>query len=120
MVSLDSVDEIKNLDSNNVASSIQSFGEQLKSAWEGVKSVEVPSDYRIVKNIVVSGMGGSALGAHFVRRVYDLTLPLQIVNNYTLPTFVSGDTLLIVSSYSGNTEETLLAFNDGKQRRAKI
>ena len=120
MTSLDSVDEVKKLDSNNVAGSIQAFGDQLRVSWDGVKSVEIPPDYKNVKNMVVSGMGGSALGAHFVRRVYDLPLPLQIVNNYTLPKFVNSDTLLIVSSYSGNTEETLSAFNDGKQKGAKI
>jgi glucose/mannose-6-phosphate isomerase len=120
MTSLDNVDEIKKRDSNNVVGSIQLFGDQFKAAWEEIKSVEIPPDYKNVKNIVVSGMGGSALGAHFVRRVYDLPLPLQIVNNYTLPKFVNSDTSLIVSSYSGNTEETLSTFADGQKKGAKI
>jgi len=120
MTSLENIDEIKKLDSNNVVGSIQAFGDQLKVAWDGVKLVEIPPDYKNVKNIVVSGMGASALGAHFVRRVYDLPLPLQIVNNYALPAFVNSDTLLIVSSYSGNTEETLSTFADGQKKSAKI
>jgi glucose/mannose-6-phosphate isomerase len=120
MTSLDSIDEVKKIDSNNVAGSIQAFDDQLNSAWEEMKSVDIPTEYRNVKNIVVSGMGASALGAHFVRRVYDLSLPLQIVNNYALPAFVNSDTLLIVSSYSGNTEETLSTFADGQKKSAKI
>src|SRR4030042_3958590 len=119
-MTLDDVEEIKKLDSNNVVESIKSFGDQLKTAWQELRLVEIPLEYRNVKNIVVAGMGGSCLGAHFVRSVFDLSLPLQIVNDYFLPTFVKGNTLLVVSSYSGDTEETLSAFSDGQKREAKI
>ena len=51
MTSLDSVDEVKKLDSNNVAGSIQAFGDQLRVAWDVVKSVEIPPDYKNVKNM---------------------------------------------------------------------
>lgn len=74
------------------------------------------------KNIVVCGMGGSALGAHVVRSVFGekIKVPFLIINNYSLPNFVDKNTLVILSSYSGNTEEVLGCFESASKRKAKI
>jgi glucose/mannose-6-phosphate isomerase len=58
-------------------------------------------------NVVVAGMGGSALAAIAIKNVPGISMPFEIVRDYELPSFVSQNTLLICSSYSGNTEETL-------------
>src|SRR4030042_4544098 len=105
MDNLDDINEIDKLDSGNMIGSLESLGDQLKVSWSEAKKVEIPREYKEVRNIVVSGMGGSALGAHFVRSVFDVSLPLQIVNGYELPSFVGENSLVIVSSYSGETEE---------------
>jgi len=120
MISLDDTGEIKNLDSGNVIGSLVSLASQLKEAWYGARLVRMPGDYREVRNIVVPGMGGSGLGAHLIRSVFDLPLPLQIVNDYVLPSFVGKDTLVIVSSYSGGTEETIATFRGALEKGAKV
>jgi len=120
MSNFDKVEEIKKLDSNNMIGSLQALGDQLKAAWSESRLVQIPPEYKDVQNIVVAGMGGSALGAHFVRSVFDVSLPIQIVNDYQLPSFVDEKSLLIASSYSGATEETLSSLKDALVKKAKI
>jgi glucose/mannose-6-phosphate isomerase len=73
-----------------------------------------------VHNIVLAGMGGSALPAVFLGPWPGITVPLEIVRNYNLPAYVDEDTLFISSSYSGNTEETLAALDEAEAKKAKI
>ncbi len=65
-----------------------------------------------VRNIVVTGLGGSAIGGDFLRVLADEygPLPLQVNRDYTLPKWVGASTLVMAGSYSGNTEETLAAY----------
>ena len=120
MSDLDDRESIKKLDSGSMASSLGALADQLRAAWGESKKVQIPLDYGSVQNIVVSGMGGSALGPHFIRSVFDISLPVQIVNGYTLPSFVNEKTLVVVSSYSGTTEETLSSYEDARKKGAKI
>jgi len=120
MVDLDDLEQIKKYDSKDMAASIVFLKEQVRSAWEESKKLTLPDDYKQVKNICVAGMGGSALGSHIIRSVYDIPVPFQIVNDYTLPSFVNEETLVVVSSYSGATEETISALQDAKVKKAKI
>ncbi len=73
-----------------------------------------------IYNIVLAGMGGSALYAAFLRSWPAMTEPFEIVRDYTIPAYVDGDTLFIASSYSGNTEETLSALDEAEKRGAQI
>ena len=79
-------------------------------------------DHRPIRNIVVAGMGGSALAALIVkvwlRGVF--TEPFEIVRNYTLPQYVGPHTLVIVSSCSGKTEETLGCLDQARERGAQV
>lgn len=122
MIDLDNEQELKNLDPGRVAESIESFPTQVKQAWEEVGIVSVPADYANAKNIVVAGMGGSTLGVDILRNLFkdSLSVPLVINNHYQLPEFVNQDTLVLLLSYSGSTEEVLAAANDAKGRGAKI
>ena len=83
-----------------------------------------PEQYRGFKPhlIVLSGMGGSAISGELLRcyLVDELPVPMIVVRDYELPRFVDTNTLLITASYSGNTEETLSVYADGKKRGAKI
>lgn len=114
--------QIKKLDKSNLLGSIELLGEQCAEAWRDVKKIKIPSNYHEVENIVVSGMGGSALGGHLVQTLFadKLKVPIEIVRGYNLPAYVGPKTLLIFSSYSGNTEETLSAAREGQKRKAKI
>jgi glucose/mannose-6-phosphate isomerase len=114
--------QIKKLDKSNLLGSIELLGKQCAAAWQEVKKIKVPASYRGMKNIVVAGMGGSALGGHLIQSLFadKLKVPIEIIRGYYLPAYVGPKTLLVLSSYSGNTEETLAAAAEGKKRKAKI
>lgn len=120
MINLNDVGQIKKYDSKNMAGSVDFLKDQVQSAWNESKAIEVPQNYKNIKNICLAGMGGSALGANIIRSVYDISVPFQIINDYTLPAFVNEDTLVITSSYSGTTEEVLSALKDAKSKNAKV
>lgn len=119
---LDSRVDIKKLDVSNVLGSAEQLPDQIEHAWDSLHSMKVSSEYSKVSRIVVSGMGGSALGAHVIKTLYKDTLqqPLEVVNHYQLPAYVDKDTLVVLSSYSGTTEETLASAEDAQKRGAKI
>ncbi len=79
-------------------------------------------DGRDITSIVLTGMGGSALAALVARvlLVGELSIPFEIVRGYTLPAYVNKHTLVIASSYSGNTEETLSALGQAQAAGAQI
>lgn len=80
------------------------------------------NDDRQILNVVVAGMGGSALAALLLKSWLrdEIKIPFEVVRNYDLPTFVGENTLVIASSYSGNTEETLEALDQAEKRGAQI
>jgi len=73
-----------------------------------------------IANVVFAAMGGSALQAEFVRVYPELSVPFVIVKDYDLPAFVNESTLVIVSSYSGNTEETVSALDQAIARGSTV
>ncbi len=119
---LDNRDEIAKLDESNALGSIEQFGSQVQQIWELAKSVHFDDSYRKISQVVVAGMGGSALGTHVIQTVFkdELKVPVIIAPDYTVPNFVTENTLVIASSYSGTTEETLAAAEDARQKGAKI
>lgn len=70
------------------------------------------------ENIIIAGMGGSGIGGKLTKSYFynKMPVPVETVSDYNLPAYASNKTLLILSSYSGNTEETLSAFEQGKER----
>lgn len=74
------------------------------------------------QNIVISGLGGSAIGGDIVRTLAAGRAPLPVVVNrdYNLPAFVNQNTLFVAVSYSGNTEETLSAYQQAREKRAAV
>lgn len=79
-------------------------------------------DGREIKHVVIAGMGGSALAALQVKSwlAGDLAIPFEIVRTYDLPAYVGHNTLVIASSYSGNTEETLSCLKQARERGAQV
>lgn len=73
-------------------------------------------------SVVLAGMGGSAIGGDLLKSLFisDIEIPFVVQRHYRMPKFVNKKTLVICSSYSGNTEETLSAFDDALERGAKI
>lgn len=121
---LDDLNQIRKIDSKNVAFSISSLAFQIKDSWEKTQAIDFPPNFTEIDNIVVAGMGGSTYGARIVKSLYDgaqLTkVPIELVNNYWLPGYINTNSLVILSSYSGNTEETLACALEALKRNAKI
>ncbi|MBL1213725.1 MAG: bifunctional phosphoglucose/phosphomannose isomerase [Ignavibacteriae bacterium] len=75
-----------------------------------------------VSNLIITGLGGSAIGGDLFINLFtdELNVPAIVNRNYTLPNFADEKSLVIVSSYSGNTEETLSAVNDALKKECQI
>lgn len=110
------------LDKLGIYQSLIKLSAQVDQAWTEMSLLSSPSACQMAHNIVVAGMGGSALGGRIIRSLdqYILNVPLEIVTNYRLPNYVNQNSLVILSSYSGNTEETLSCLQDALSRKAKI
>jgi len=119
---LDDAKMIARLDSGNVRASISALPDQIASAWRDARKVRVPATYRNADQIIVAGMGGSTLGAHLIKSVFGdaLKAPFCFVNDYKLPGSVGRKSVVILSSYSGTTEETLACGREALRRRAKV
>ncbi|MCH9025277.1 MAG: bifunctional phosphoglucose/phosphomannose isomerase, partial [candidate division Zixibacteria bacterium] len=120
---LDNTEQMRSLDPGNMYNYIFDFPEQLARALNIGKSWKIDKDmFQEIKNVVVIGMGGSAIGGDLARSFLSakLLVPFHICRHYTLPEFVDDESLVIVSSYSGNTEETLAALDDALSRKAMI
>jgi len=122
MIDLDNWTLFHKIDPDNMLSRIAELPQQCRDAWANVQSLELPPEYRQVNRIVVLGMGGSAIGGDLLRALAEPECALPIVTNrdYTVPAFVNAETLVIASSYSGNTEETLSAFEEARKRGAAL
>lgn len=82
--------------------------------------IVLPAEYKTVKNAVLCGMGGSALGGRIFKAQNISSVPFSFYNGYAPPAFVGGDTLFIASSYSGTTEEVLSSLSAAELAGAKI
>lgn len=123
MPSLDSINYINDYDRSGMASVIKSFPDQCRNAKMIGSLARIPESLKVKhRNIVCTGMGGSAIGADIARSYLagEVKAPMYVNRNFTLPAFVGKGSLVVVSSYSGNTEETISAFNDARRRRARI
>ena len=119
---IESVERIRAADPGNMLDRVKDLGKQVRDAWELAKSAKIPPAYADVRNITLVGMGGSAIGGDFAASLLadELKIPMSIHRDYGLPAYVGRDSLVIASSYSGNTEESLSAFELAQKRGAKI
>jgi glucose/mannose-6-phosphate isomerase len=100
---------------------LQGLPQQVRTAWQSATEFEIPEDYARAENVVVLGMGGSAIGGDLVGSLVasEATVPVIVRRDYDLPAFVNEKTLVIASSNSGNTEETLSAFDQALRTPAR-
>jgi glucose/mannose-6-phosphate isomerase len=101
---------------------VDNFPNQLKEALSIANSAVVNEPNKPIHNVVVTGLGGSGIGGTILTEVLmdSVKVPVLINKDYFLPTFVNENTLLIVSSYSGNTEETVQAMEQAMSKHAQI
>jgi glucose/mannose-6-phosphate isomerase len=121
MIDLDNASVYRQFDKSGMLDHLHEFPEQCHKAWEKVLKFELPREYSKIPNVVIAGMGGSAIGGDIVRQLAlaESKVPVWVHRDYGLPAFVDASTLVIASSYSGNTEETLSAFTKALGTRAK-
>ena len=106
----------QSIDASNMHKSIYDFPDQMSEAVSIGKKIKLINDYSFISNVVICGMGGSAIGGDLAKSLINdsLKVPIFVSRNYSVPNWVNDKSLVICSSYSGNTEETLSAFSDAK------
>jgi glucose/mannose-6-phosphate isomerase len=117
-MNLDDYKSFKEIDQDNMLEHIDTLPDQLLSAWELGQKLALPK-WTGIDQILVAGMGGSAIGADLLAAYVRSHCPLPIIihRDYDLPAWVKNEkTLLIASSHSGNTEETISAFDEAVSR----
>jgi len=119
---IESVERIRAADPEDMLGRIKELPKQIQGAWQVTRAAQLPPAYGDVRNITVIGMGGSAIGGDLAASLLadELKVPMSVHRDYGLPAFIGRDSLVIASSYSGNTEETLSAFDEARKRGAKV
>ena len=100
------------LDRSDMFGRIREMGTELIRAWDLFADLDLPAGARGAANIVVAGMGGSATaGDYFAALCHDSSeIPVHVVRGARLPNYVSESSLVVVASYSGNTDEAMACY----------
>jgi glucose/mannose-6-phosphate isomerase len=108
---LDDAAERARLDPGGMLASVAGLPEQCQEAWAAATAWELPASHSKVTKVIIAGMGGSAIAGDLWRVLLqrESAVPVFNIRQYDLPPFVDRDTLVIASSFSGDTEETLSA-----------
>lgn len=121
-MNLNDTKRFEELDTEDMIGHINDLPNQLINAWNLGMSLELP-DWDGIERVVIAGMGGSAIAADLIE-VYaapTCPVPVFIQRDYDLPAWAKGDnTLVICSSHSGNTEETLSAYAAAKAGGCRV
>jgi glucose/mannose-6-phosphate isomerase len=121
-MNLDDLERFKKLDSLNMLGEIDNLPDQLGYAYQLGLKHRLP-DWQDFKQVVIAGMGGSIIGADLLAAYCAsfAPLPVSVHRDYDLPLFARGaETLVICVSHSGNTEETLSAFEAARKAECRI
>lgn len=121
-MNLDDLERFKQLDTQNMLGEIDNLPEQLEFAYQLGMRYDLPA-WKGIRHVLIAGMGGSAIGADLLA-AYCASLspiPVTVHRDYGLPLFARGaETLVVCSSHSGNTEETLDAFETAHKAECRI
>lgn len=110
------------VDGGEMGERIAGLPAQLATTWREVRQPDIPDRHSDVFSLVVLGQGVAALGGELLRGAvaHTAAIPVVVVRGYDLPGFVGPDTLVIACSHSGDTEETVAAFEEAADRGAKL
>ncbi len=120
-IDLNSLETRQTYDPQNMLACVENFLDQCREGETLARNFELPR-FEGIEQVVICGMGGSAIGGDILRAYVsrESTVPIEVVRNYSLPHYVGPKTLVVASSYSGNTEETLSAYQEAIKRSANI
>ncbi|MES2798800.1 MAG: bifunctional phosphoglucose/phosphomannose isomerase [Bacteroidota bacterium] len=101
---------------------IAAFPDNIREALDIASAIKLQKPTHEIRSILITGMGGSGIGGKIVSQWIqdEISVPVTLINDYNLPHFVNEYTLVIGSSYSGGTEETLISLEKAKQQGAHI
>jgi glucose/mannose-6-phosphate isomerase len=101
---------------------IENFPNQIKRAIEIGESAQINSSSVSFNHIFISGLGGSGIGGTIFSQIVadELSIPILVNKDYSLPAYIGEKSLVIICSYSGNTEETLEVLRKAKDKAGKI
>jgi glucose/mannose-6-phosphate isomerase len=119
---LDDSARMRSIDKSKMLLELQTLPDQLAEAWQIADAYDLP-DIDEIECVIIAGMGGSAIGADILAAyVFDsCRTPVSVFRGYSLPAWVSGKkNLVICSSHSGNTEETLSVFEEAIHRNCSL
>lgn len=110
------------IDKSNMLGSVASLADQVKDAWAATEKMARPVIQGKIDSVVVFGMGGSGLGTHVIQTAFRhvLKVPIEVINDYAIPASVNDRTLVVFSSYSGDTEETLFVTRLAMQKTKHV
>ncbi len=118
MMNLDDFTKFKEIDTQNMLAEINGLPDQLSRAYQLGLTQKLPA-WDGIRNVLITGMGGSAIGADLLSAYVadSCPVPLYVLRDYSLPAWAQGSqTLVVGSSHSGDTEETLSSFEEALQR----
>jgi glucose/mannose-6-phosphate isomerase len=117
---LDDLSEIKRIDKSDMLSFCVEAPKHYAEAAKTAKAVSI--SYPAPQTIIVSGMGGSAIGGELLKDWArdKIPVPIEVCREYSLPAYANKNTLVFVVSYSGETEESLSAFLDAIKRKCMV
>lgn len=121
-MNLDDHTKFAQIDIQGMSAHIDGLPDQLNTAWDLGSQLPLPQ-WKGIEKVLVAGMGGSAIGADLVAAYISQLCPVPVIvhRNYSLPAWANGEgTLVITSSHSGNTEETLTSFEAAVDRKCRI
>ena len=121
LASLDDRATVERLDPEGLLGRIEGLPEQCEEAWARAGGFALPAGYADAREVVVVGMGGSAIAGDILRSLtaIDGRKQVSVVRGYDLPPFVSEVTLVVACSHRGDTEETLSAFEQAVAAQAR-
>ncbi len=119
---LDDLGAMRRFDQAGMLDAIGGIPVQIRDAWQRTRNLQLPDSHGGLRSVALLGMGGSAIGGDLVRGVFAdrLKAPLSVVRDYELPAWVDRETLVVASSYSGATEETISALSTALERRCPV
>jgi glucose/mannose-6-phosphate isomerase len=106
-----------NIDKSNMREVIAKSADQLKVGLGLAKNIKIEGTF---KNVIICGIGGSALPANILNSILSPSIPVYIHRDYGLPKMFNKDSLIICISYSGNTEESVSALEEAREEGLKI
>jgi len=117
---LDDMGKMQLIDKENMLAFYSEAANHYVESWKNAQKIKL--DYPAPGNIIVAGMGGSAIGGELLKDYTRATakVPIEISREYRLPAYADKNSLIFLTSYSGDTEETLSCFQDALKRKCMV